>query len=196
MRQAVLKGTGPRQPKAKSVLNNNHLVTISSPFERNYVKKQLTAEYGGVGAATPWFLSKVYSSGRYYFEAQGNTVGQLSYSGHANISFSETPKRDHFGFGGIMLIRHGEQKLRSNKDIFGIAIDYDKGTLYHHINGKWMTGAPGDNAGLKIKKNTQYSPIFVATGNKKGRKGVYWDINLGRNGFAYEIPKGFKPYGS
>jgi len=194
-RKAQLSSTH-KQMAAKSKIRNNHSVTIRSPFEPSYVKKQLIAEYGGAGAATPWFLSKVYSSGRYYFEAQGTTVGQLSFSGHANISLSEKPKRDHFGFGGITLIKHGEQKLRSNKDIFGIAIDYDKGTLYHHINGEWMTGAPGENAGLKIKKNTQYSPIFVATGNKKGRKGVYWDINLGRNGFVYEIPNGFKPYGS
>ncbi len=184
------------QPLSTRIINNRHNVTMTSRLWRSIVRKELVAEYHKAGAATPWTLSKNYSSGRYYFEAHGKTTKLFSFNAHTNITLTNDAHNDHFGDFGIKLIEHGEHALRKKDDIFGVAIDYDKGRLYYHINGVWISGKPDTNLGLRFQRKTMQYPVFVATGNRKGRKGVYWRVNLGRKGFKYDVPVGFKPYGS
>jgi hypothetical protein len=150
--------------------------------------------YAGSGAYTEAWAARGYSAGRVYFEGTMAVTQGVSSAPHANIGLAETR-----GDNGIeqspdrlaSAMRHGEQVLYKNGDVFGIAADLSAGLAYVHVNGTWITGAPGSPKGLTLRKGREYVAYFYATG---GGGATSWEVNLGAAPFRYVAPQGYLPY--
>jgi hypothetical protein len=85
-----------------------------------------------------------------------------------------------------------------DKDVFGMAIDFDAQRLYFHQNGVWLRGAPGEAspaAGDSLVAGRPYR-VFVASGSGSETAGMSdaWTVNFGAKRFLYPIPTGYRPF--
>lgn len=160
----------------------------------------LEVKYGNVGAYTPAWASRAYSSGRVYFEGYMAVTGGLVSEPHANIGVALA--RSGGGMldesqGRYAVIAHGQQKIHRNGDIFGLALDLDAGLAYVRINGEWVTGEPGSGNGRTLKKGREYVPYFYASAIGSGAERLgqtSWVANFGASGFRHPLPKGYSSY--
>lgn len=159
----------------------------------------LEVSYGNVGAYTPAWASRAYSSGRVYFEGYMTVTGALVSEPHANVGVALARS------GGLIddssnkyaVIAHGQQRLHQNGDVFGLALDLDAGMAYVRINGDWVTGEPGSGNGRKLKQGREYVPYFWASAVSSGEKRLgqtSWTANFGANAFRHSLPNGYTSY--
>lgn len=157
---------------------------------------------GSAGAYTDAWSNHAYSAGKIYFEGKMRVTGALAGHTHANIGLclargntieSSTEK--------TTAIRHGEQKLYTDGDTFGIAADLDQQRMYFHVNGTWVTGQPGSNNAFPLGQNKEYRACFFAAGTTSGevkegkpRSDTTWEVNFGDQPFAKAIPAGYMPF--
>jgi len=103
--------------------------------------------------------------------------------------------------GETMVIRHGEQKLCKDGDIFGVAADFEQQRLYYHVNGAWITGTPGSGNGIPLVKGKEYRAYLWSAGTVSGevqrgvaRSDTTWEVNFGEKPFSEAIPSGYVPF--
>ena len=161
---------------------------------------RLEVEYGNVGPSSISLSNKYYSSGKYYFEAQvkrkrgkisgSYDIGVISpVGGYYECSFS-SPLEDGncFAYGIVPMT---ENKIEfKNKDIIGVAVDFDSGKLYASKNGKWFIGLPEKEKTYFLfdVKGREYTVAVEVSQN------FNWNVNFGAKPFKYRPPKGFIPY--
>ena len=157
---------------------------------------------GPAGAYTDAWSDRAYSAGKVYFEGKMRVTGALAGHTHANIGLclarGETIESSS---GKTTLIGHGQQKLYSDGDLFGIAADMEQQRLYFHVNGTWITGKPDSNNGLPLEKNKQYRACLFAAGTTSGevkegkpRSDTTWEVNFGEQPFAKPMPAGYQAF--
>ncbi|MBK9447239.1 MAG: hypothetical protein IPO00_14865 [Betaproteobacteria bacterium] len=160
----------------------------------------LEVKYGNVGAYTPAWASRSYSSGRIYFEGNMAVTGGLVSEPHANIGVALAKSGGGMlddTQGNYAVIPHGQQKIYRNGDNFGLALDLDAGMAYVRINGDWVTGAPGSGNGRALKKGREYVPYFYASAIGSGAERLgqtSWVTNFGASSFRHPLPKGYSSY--
>lgn len=154
----------------------------------------LTLTYGGAGAFTEAWSSRVLSSGKAYFEGTLSVAGGGYASSHANIGIGSATPEGALALGvpasSVPLIPSGHQRLYRDGDVFGVAVDFDAGLAYFRVNGGWVTGEPGSGKGERLVTGRTYVAYFFATGG--GRSGqVGWRANFGGSAFRHPPPKGY-----
>lgn len=160
----------------------------------------LEVKYGNVGAYTPAWASRSYSSGRIYFEGNMAVTGGLVSEPHANIGVALAKSGGGMlddSLGNYAVIPHGQQKIYRNGDNFGLALDLDAGMAYLRINGDWVTGEPGSGNGRALKKGREYVPYFYASAIGSGAERLgqtSWVTNFGASSFRHPLPKGYSSY--
>lgn len=162
-----------------------------------------TLQRGTSGAYTEAWSERIYSAGRIYFEGRMRVTGSLSGHTHANIGLCMARGRtiDTSMSDATRVIAHGEQKLYADGDIFGIAADFDKSSMHYHVNGRWVTGAPGSGNGISLQKNKEYRACVFAAGTTSGevqrgrmRSDTTWEVNFGNKPFSISLPTGYLPF--
>lgn len=158
---------------------------------------------GPAGAYDEVWTDQIYSAGKAFFEGTMRVTGSLGAHSHANIGLclatenavSVSRSRE------IMALAINEQRLYKDGDVFGIAADFDNQIMYHHVNGKWQTGAPGSGSGKKLQKGVEYRACFLAAGSTssgvaRGEKqsDTTWEINFGSKPFTHPLPAGYRPF--
>ena len=143
--------------------------------------------------------NKYYKSGKYYFETQffvkqngihtaGTNVGICSpyYPYETGCDFFRPDDEDKTEKYGIL---SWASKIK-DKDIIGIAVDFDEGKIYYSINGEWQDCIPQKGKTLYIftPKGKEYTAAFSIA------QDVSITANFGAKKFKYKVPKGFKPY--
>lgn len=155
---------------------------------------------GSSGAYTDAWSDRAYSAGKIYYEGKMKVTGSLAAHTHANIGLCLV--RGHSidvpSPGGTTVIRHGEQKLYKEGDIFGIASDFSKHKLYFRVNGKWLNGPPESGDGFPLVQGKEYRACVLAAGTVSGdvkrgipRSDTTWEINFGEVPFNSPIPAGY-----
>ncbi|MEW8050228.1 MAG: hypothetical protein AB2809_07610 [Candidatus Thiodiazotropha sp.] len=116
-----------------------------------------------------------------------------SKSTNLGLCLSKTKGVIHSGNSYLMLMIQGEQSLRKDGDIFGIAADFDNQRIYYHVNGNWMTGKPGSGDGIKLEKDKFYR--VCAYGSTKPsvdvRSRTDWEISNTNFQYSHNIPSGY-----
>jgi len=155
------------------------------------------------GAYTDAWSNRAYSAGKVYFEGRMRVTGALAGHTHANIGLCLARGKtiETSMPGGTMVIRHGEQKLYKDGDIFGIAADFEQQRLYYHVNGVWATGTPGSGNGIFLVEGKEYRACLLSAGTvssevQRGvaRSDTTWEINFGEKPFSKTIPSGYVPF--
>lgn len=184
----------PRLPGA-----NGTPVFLQSSFTESISGNTLLR--GPAGAYTDAWSDQAFSAGKLYYEGKMKVTGSLSAHTHANIGLClergkgiDVPSMP----GGTTVIRHGEQKLYKEGDIFGIAADLDQHKLYFSVNGKWLSGTPENGNGFPLEKGKQYRACVLAAGTTIGdvRRGMpqsdtTWEVNFGEKPFQSPKPSGY-----
>jgi hypothetical protein len=137
-----------------------------------------------------------FSSGKLYTEAtiqvkDGVSAGKVSNIGLCRSRDDVVEDNNDVTTKAMIL---GEQSIRQDGDLFGLAADLDNQRLYYHVNGEWMTGKPGSGDGIKLNKNTYYR--VCASGQIRPGKGVRaktdWDFEIKSNLLNQEILPGYR----
>jgi hypothetical protein len=176
-------------------------ITLKSSFTEAVTGNKLLR--GPAGAYTEAWSDRAYSAGKIYYEGKMKVTGSLTAHTHANIGLClvrgnaiDVPMP-----GGSTVIRHGEQKLFKEGDVFGIAADFDQRRLYFRVNGKWLSGQPESGDGFPLQQGKEYRACVLAAGTvssevKQGipRSDTTWEINFGETPFYSPIPSGYTPF--
>jgi hypothetical protein len=142
-----------------------------------------------------YWSDQEFSSGKLYTEAtiqvkDGLSAGKVSNIGLCRSRY-EVVENNSYLTTKVMIL--GEQSVRKDGDLFGLAADFDNQRLYYHVNGKWMTGKPGSGDGIRLYKDTFYR--VCASGYIMPGKGVRakteWDFAIKSNYFNEEILSGY-----
>lgn len=174
-------------------------ITLQSDFTGASIGNTLLR--GMSGAYTDAWSDHAFSAGKLYYEGKMKVTGSLSAHTHANIGLClergkgiDVPSMP----GGTTVIRHGEQKLHKEGDIFGIAADLDQHKLYFSVNGKWLSGTPESGNGFPLEKGKQYRACVLAAGTTTGdvKRGMpqsdtTWEVNFGEKPFQSPKPSGY-----
>ncbi len=178
---------------------NGSAITLQSAFTEAVNGNTLLR--GPAGAYTDAWSNRAFSAGKLYYEGKIKVTGSLSAHPHANIGLClergngiDAPTMP----GGLTVIRHGEQKLYKEGDIFGIAADLDQHKLYFRVNEKWLSGPPESGNGFPLEQGKQYRACVLAAGTvtsevKQGipRSDTTWEVNFGEKPFQSPIPTGY-----
>jgi hypothetical protein len=184
-------------PERRAPDSGGNAVTLRSAFAEAVEGSRLLR--GSSGAYTDAWSDRAYSAGRVYYEGRMRVTGALAAHTHANLGLClvrgntiEQPP------GGTAIIRHGEQKLYKDGDVFGVAADFEQQRLYYHVNGKWVTGLPGSGNGISLEKGKEYRACLFAAGTTSGdvkngnaRSDTTWEINFGDRPFSKAVPPGY-----
>ncbi len=150
---------------------------------------------GFLGALT----NKYHKSGKYYFETQffikqngghtaGTNVGICSpyYPNATYCDFFMPTDEDKNEKYSVL----GWAAKLNDKDIIGIAVDFDEGKIYVSKNGEWRDCIPekGKTLYTYTPKGKEFTAAFSIA------QDVSLTANFGAKKFKYKIPKGFKPY--
>lgn len=169
--------------------------------------------YSNSGASSMAVTNRYYKkgSGKYYFEAElivpklnnkivKQKLGKIEKiydTPYVNIGIlSAWSKEEHCSFHSpnsngrcysYSPISWCEQLLpnKNGKIIVGIAVDFDRGTMYAKKNfeSDWETYSFKNDG-------REYTAAFEIASDLR------WNVNLGDKKFSYKPPKGFKPYNS
>lgn len=189
-------------PAPQTATPNGPPVNLQSAFQEAVQGNRLLR--GSSGAYTDAWSNRIYSAGKLYYEGTMKVTGSLSAHTHANIGLClvrgntiDVPSMP----GGLTVIRHGEQKLYKDGDVFGIAADFDQGKLYFRVNGQWLSGTPESGNGFPLVKDKQYRACILAAGTVTGevKRGIPqsdtgWDMNFGETKFQSPIPNGYTAF--
>lgn len=159
---------------------------------------------GMSGAYTDAWSDRAFSAGKLYYEGKMKVTGSLSAHTHANIGLClergtgiDVPSMP----GGTTVIRHGEQKLFKDGDVFGIAADLAHHKIYFSVNGKWLSGPPESNSGYPLEEGKQYRACVLAAGTtigdvKRGKpqSDTTWEVNFGGKPFHSPMPAGYTAF--
>ncbi len=159
---------------------------------------KLEAYYDNRGASSSYLTNKYYKKGegRYYFEAAIEApekyttpfinTGIISpWNDKSYCDFVTDDEGNCISYGAL-----GWDEKLADKDVIGVAIDFNKGKIYFSKNGKWLEGAPGTkDSGIIFKNDGREYTAAVETSDS-----VRWKMNFGSKKFKYKIPKGYKPY--
>lgn len=173
-------------------------ITLRSAFTEAVAGNKL--QRGTSGAYTDAWSDRAYSAGKIYYEGKMKVTGSLAAHTHANIGLCLVRGNtiDVPSPGGSTVIRHGEQKLFKEGDVFGIAADFDQQRLYFRVNGKWLSGQPESGNGFPLERGKEYRACVLAAGTVSGevkqgipRSDTTWEINFGEAPFQSPIPSGY-----
>lgn len=95
------------------------------------------------------------------------------------------------------MIAWGQWSAYRNGDVFMLAIDADRGLVYHGVNGQWINGVPGGPGGTTIGPRGAKLVPYVnisASSSKSTPEGDRWIANFGGSEYKYPIPEGFGAY--
>lgn len=143
-----------------------------------------------------YWSDQEFSSGKLYTEAiiqvkDGLSAGKVSNIGLCQ-SRDDVVEDNNDVTTKVMIL--GEQSIRKDGDLFGLAADFDNQKLYYHVNGEWMTGKPGSGYGIQLHKDAFYR--ICASGQIRPGKGVRaktdWDFEIKSNLFNKEILPGYR----
>jgi hypothetical protein len=186
-------------PQAKSATGSVGPVVLRGPWKE--ATTDLTVRYGGAGAYSQAWASRAYSAGKVYFEATIGVQGGGAAKPHANLGVAEVDARgqmDSSIHAQTPAIEHGEQAGYRDQDVFGIAVDYDTGTMHVRVNGRWLTGQPANGPGKRFKVGRERAAYVMATGGGNGGDreagAVSWRVNFGASRFRDPLPAGFVSY--
>lgn len=159
------------------------------PHEGKLSDDKLTAYYCCAGASSTVLASRGYRRGKRYFEAKLELPFMAGKPARwTNIGVLDGEGRDlqedRNAFIGFAM--HDRYK---DGDVFGVAIDYDERVAYFRVNGKWVSGEPGSNGGLKLPSRGE---LFAAVSVASGREA--WTANFGAVPFKSPPPPGYLPY--
>jgi hypothetical protein len=157
---------------------------------------------GRAGAYTDAWADRAFSAGRGYFEATLRVTGSLAAHTHANVGLC-VARQDGIERSreGARALRHGEQRLYEDGDVFGLAVDFDRRRLYVRVNGRWLQGAPGSDGGIPLEQDKEYRPCAFAAGTTTGdvrdraraQSDSTWEFNFGGAPFRAAPPPGHAP---
>lgn len=139
-----------------------------------------------------YWSDREFSSGKLYTEATVRLSDALSAHKSSNLGLCLSRTNGVVGSGNSVtnLMIQGEQSVRKDGDIFGIAVDFDNQRIYYHVNGNWMTGSPGSGDGIKLEKDKFYR--ICAYGMIKSGKGrqsrTEWEIGNATRKYSKNIP--------
>ncbi|MES9991039.1 MAG: hypothetical protein ABW098_03760 [Candidatus Thiodiazotropha sp.] len=105
-----------------------------------------------------YWSDREFSSGKLYTEMRLRVINALYAPKRSNLGLCLSKTKGVVGSdkGSAKLMIQGEQSLRKDGDVFGIAADFDNQRIYYHVNGNWVTGKPGSGDGVKLEKDKFY----------------------------------------
>lgn len=187
-------------PRAQAPQDATGPVRLNASFEQDV--QGTTLRRGMAGAHTDAWSDRAFSAGRGYFEATLRVTGSLAAHTHANVGLCEArEERIEHSADRARVLRHGEQRLYQDGDVFGLAADFERGRLYVRVNGRWLQGEPGSAGGIPLEKDKAYRACAFAAGTTTGevrergrpRSDSTWELNFGGRPFQAAPPKGFVP---
>lgn len=142
-----------------------------------------------------YWSDREFSSGKLYTEMRLRVVDAFSANKSTNLGLCLSKIKGVIRSGNsyLMLMIQGEQSLRKDGDIFGIAADFDNQRIYYHVNGNWMTGKPGSGDGIKLEKDKFYR-VCAYGSIKPGvdvRSRTDWEISNTNFQYSHNIPSGY-----
>lgn len=163
-----------------------------------------TLRRGRSGAYSEAFSDEAFAAGQGYFEATMRVTGSLSAHTHANVGMCLANKQyiEYPISGAGMAMLHGEQRLYQDGDVFGFAVDLDRHRMYVRVNGRWVNGEPGSNAGVPLEPDKEYRVCAFAAGTTTGdvqrggkpQSDTGWELNFGSQPFRTAPPARFMPF--
>src|SRR5690606_33223427 len=142
-------------------------VRLNASFEQDV--QGTTLRRGMAGAHTDAWSDRAFSAGRGYFEATLRVTGSLAAHTHAHVGLCEArEERIEHSADRARVLRHGEQRLYQDGDVFGLAADFERGRLYVRVNGRWLQGEPGSAGGIPLEKDKAYRACAFAAGTTTG----------------------------
>lgn len=161
---------------------------------------------GTAHTSTSWNIvraTKGLNTGRYVFEVNGSTVNSNYSYGLCTV---DTPLNVRLGTVGTAVSRQGNggflivsNMIRSASSFFSgtvatmmFAIDFDAGSCWiQHPNRTWVAGSPtSGSSAFTFTPNTRLYPCAGINGSYSGLV----NLNVGTNGFTYDIPEGFNAW--
>jgi hypothetical protein len=157
----------------------------------------------GSGNGAMAFADRAYSAGKVYFEGTMRVTGSVAAHGRANIGLCliRGAGIDQFSPGNVEAIGSNEQRLHSDGDVFGMAVDFDHSRLFTRVNGVWTDGEPGSGGGLAFASEKAYRACFQAFGVTESElpqgtasSETTWQVNFGGRPFESPMPPGYVAY--
>lgn len=163
----------------------------------------LIAAYCCAGAFSTITASRAVSSGKHYYEMQLQTAkGERNPASWTNAGVVKEGERTGPARPGSQdtsthhVIARGQSGRFKEGDVFMFGLDLDGGGFYYGVNGTWINGVPGRDAGLPLDKGASYIPFVnvSASSSNPDKDTDRWVANFGQQPFRYQWPSGYAPY--
>ncbi|MCU7850420.1 MAG: hypothetical protein KZQ89_21070 [Candidatus Thiodiazotropha sp. (ex Lucinoma kastoroae)] len=142
-----------------------------------------------------YWSDREFSSGKLYTEATVRITDALSAHKNSNIGLCLSRKNGvkDSSYSDTNLMIQGEQSVRKEGDVFGIAADFNIRRIYYHVNGNWITGKPGSGDGIRLERDKFYRICAYASINpgEGSRSRTEWEFSNGAIKYNQNIPSEF-----